>query len=298
MPGHVYWRTGMYADAVRVNEQAITVDEATIRRGVTGADQGSHSFYALAYYPHNIHFLFAAAQMEGRSQLALTAARKLVDSIPFEAYALAPGLEDFRPMPIFAMVRFGMWDAILAEPQPQAELQYATAIWHWSRGLAYVRQGQLDRATNELASLNAIAETDAMRNLTLASFPKAATLLEIASGVLAGELAGAQGDTARMIEQFERAVAVQDELAYIEPPAWFYPVRHSLGAALLQAGRAADAEATYREDLRQHPNNGWSLFGLAESLRAQGKADEATEAHQRFEEAWQRADVKLGSSRY
>ena len=298
MPGHVYWRTGQYADAARVNERAITVDEATIRRGVSGADQGSHSFYALAYYPHNIHFLFAAAQMEGRSGLALTAARKLVASIPVEAYEIAPGLEDFRPMPLFAMVRFGLWTEILAEPQPPIEMQYTTGIWHWARGLAYVRQGQLDRATHELSSLKAIAGTDAMQQLTLASFPKAATLLGIAAHVLDGELAGARGDTVGMIAQFEQAVEIQDGLAYIEPPAWFYPVRHSLGAALLESGRAADAEATYREDLRQHPHNGWSLFGLAKSLRAQGKSAEADEIEQRFTEAWERADVKLSSSRF
>jgi tetratricopeptide (TPR) repeat protein len=137
-----------------------------------------------------------------------------------------------------------------------------------------------------------------MQQLTLASFPKAATLLGIAAQVLDGELAGARGDTAGMIAQLEQAVEIQDGLAYIEPPAWFYPVRHTLGAALLESGRAADAEATYREDLRQHPHNGWSLFGLARSLRAQGKSAEADEIERRFTEAWERADVKLSSSRF
>jgi tetratricopeptide (TPR) repeat protein len=293
MPGHVYWRTGRYQDAVRVNEVAILADEVTIRRGLSGADQGSHSYYSLSYYPHNIHFLFAAAQIQGQSGLALTAARKLVASIPAEAYKAAPALEDFRPM-----VRFGRWDEILAEPQPPAELQYTTAIWYWARGLAYVRQGQPELATIELERLTAIAETDAMQELTLASFPKAATLLGIARGVLAGELAGVRGDTGQMIAQLEQAVEIQDSLAYIEPPAWFYPVRHNLGAALLQAGRAADAEATYREDLRQFPDNGWSQFGLAASLAAQGKTAEAAEAERRFAETWRQADVTLTGSRY
>jgi tetratricopeptide (TPR) repeat protein len=298
MPGHVYWRTGRYLDAARVNETAIAVDEDTIRRGVTGADQGTHSFYALSYYPHNIHFLYAAAQMEGRSQLALTAARKLVSVIPSEAYKAAPALEDFRPMPIFAMVRFGQWGDILAEPQPEAELQYATGIWHWARGLAYLRQGQVDLAEKELAQLNVIAESDAMDELMLASFPPASTLLGIASHVLTGELAAAHGDSVRAIAELEAAVAIQDGLAYIEPPAWFYPVRHSLGAALLEAGRPADAESVYREDLRQYPHNGWALFGLAQSLGDQGKTAEALEVQQRFAEAWQRADVTLTASRY
>lgn len=298
MPGHVYWRTGRYQDAVRVNEDAILADEVTIRRGLSGADQGSHSYYSLSYYPHNIHFLFAAAQMQGQSGLALTAARKLVASIPAEAYKAAPALEDFRPMVLFGQVRFGQWDAILAEPQPAPELQYTTGIWHWARGLAYVRKGQLDLAATELDRLSAIAETDAMQELTLASFPKAATLLEIARGVLAGELAGARGDTAQMIAHLERSVEIQDSLAYIEPPAWFYPVRHNLGAALLQAGRAADAETTYREDLRQFPENGWSQFGLAASLTAQGKTAEAAEVERQFAQTWHRADVTLTGSRF
>ena len=143
-----------------------------------------------------------------------------------------------------------------------------------------------------------IAQTDAMRELSLASFPKAATLLEIAAHVLGGEIAGARGNIDGAVERFEAAVAIQDGLAYIEPPAWFYPVRHNLGAVLLAAGRAAEAEAVYREDLRQYPNNGWSLLGLAQSLEAQGKTAEAQAVRQQFAEAWQQADVTPTSSRY
>ena len=181
MPSHVYWRVGQYPDAGRVNETAIQVDEATFRRGVQGADQGTHAFYSLSYYPHNIHFLFAASQMQGRSELAMTAARKLVAAIPEPAYREVPALEDFRPMPLFAMVRFGKWSEILAEPQPADDLQYTTGIWHWARGLAYVRQGDIDAAQREHEMVTTISQTDAMREQSLASFPKAATLLEIAA---------------------------------------------------------------------------------------------------------------------
>ena len=298
MPAHVYWRVGRYHDAVRMNEQAIHADEASFRRGVSGADQGSHTFYSLAYYPHNIHFLFAAAHMEGRSALAIESARKLVSSIPDEAYREIPALEDFRPMPLFSLVRFGKWGEILEEPRPADDLQYTTAVWHWARGLAYARLGPLDPADRELAQLTALAETDAMKELDLASFPKAATLLEIATHVLAGELAGARGQADEQIARLEQAVAIQDGLPYIEPPSWFYPVRQTLGAVLLGAGRTAEAEAVYREDLRQYPSNGWSMFGLAESLRAQGKAAEAAEAQQQFDDAWQHADVTLTGSRF
>jgi tetratricopeptide (TPR) repeat protein len=271
MPSHVYWRVGQYRDAGRVNEQAIVVDEATLRRGISGADQGSHSFYALAYYPHNVHFLFAASHMQGRGELALTSARKLVAVIPDQAYREVPALEDFRPMPLFAMVRFGRWSEILAEPRPADDLQYTTGIWHWARGLAYLRQGDIVASEREYEQVAAISKTDAMRELSLASFPKAATLLEIATHVLGGELASAGGRADEAMARFQTAVALQDELAYIEPPAWFYPVRHNLGAALLAAGRAGEAEAVYQEDLRQYPNNGWSLLGLSKSLEAQGK---------------------------
>lgn len=298
MPSHVYWRVGQYPDAGRVNEQAILVDEATFRRGVQGADQGSHGFYAMAYYPHNVHFLFAAAHMQGRSELAMTAARKLVSVIPEPAYREVPALEDFRPMPLFAMVRFGKWPEILAEPRPADDLQYTTGIWHWARGLAYLRQGDLGAAEHEYAQVAAISQTDAMREQSLASFPKAATLLEIATHVLGGELESARGNTDGAAARFEAAVEIQDGLAYIEPPAWFYPVRHNLGATLLEAGRAVVAEAVYREDLSQYANNGWSLLGLAKSLEAQGKAAEAQAVQQQFSEAWQHADVTPTASRF
>lgn len=295
MPAHIYWRVGRYHDAARINEHAIRADEVHLVGGTR--DQNAHSFYALAYYPHNIHFLFAAAQMEGRSELALAAARKLVAKIPDQAYRDIPALEDFKPMPLFALVRFGKWQEILQEPQPASQLQYATGIWHWARGLAYVREGQLDQAIAQYEQLSKIAQTDAMKELTLASFPKASTLLNIAANVLAGELAGAHGQTNQAIAKLKEAVRIQDSLSYIEPPSWYYSVRQNLGHALLVAGRAKDAEVVYREDLRQYPHNGWSLFGLAQSLRVQGKTKEAQAVQERFVEAWKYADVKLTASR-
>jgi tetratricopeptide (TPR) repeat protein len=209
-----------------------------------------------------------------------------------------PALEDFRPMPLFAMVRFGKWSEILAEPRPADDLQYTTGIWHWARGLAYLRQGDMIAAEREYQQVFEISQTDAMRDQSLASFPKAATLLEIAVHVLGGELESARGDTDGAVARFEAAVALQDALAYIEPPAWFYPVRHNLGATLLAAGRAAEAQTVYQEDLRQYPNNGWSLLGLSQSLAAQGKTAEALEAQRQFAEAWQQADVAPSSSRF
>lgn len=297
MAAHIYWRTGMYEDAIRINERAIKVDEASRVVGGT-PDNSTHNFYYLSYYPHNIHFVFAGAQMSGQSEKALQFAKKLVANVPDEAIRAVPPLEDFKPMPLFALVRFGRWDEILKEAAPAVDMQYTMGIWHWARGLAFTRQGQFDKAASELKELQAIAKSEAMQKLTLASFPQASTLLTLAAHVLAGELAGAKGDLRTAIAELEAAVAIQDELAYIEPPAWFYPVRQNLGALLMQAGQIKEAEVVYRKDLQQYPLNGWSLFGLAESLKAQGKLSEAQDAQARFQKAFQNADVTLKASRY
>jgi tetratricopeptide (TPR) repeat protein len=297
MPAHTYWRVGRYLDAVRVNEAAIRSDEGYF--GVSGAaDLPSHGRYVFGYYPHNIHFVFAGAQMSGQSALALEAAQKLVSHVSDDAIRQVPGLEAFRPMPLFALVRFGRWDEVLRQPQPPAEFTFATGMWHWGRGLAYTRQGQLGQAETEAAALQTLANTAARPDQPGGARSLNARLLELASSVLQGELAGARGQPDQMIAALERAVAIQDRLAYVEPPSWYYPVRQNLGAALLTLGRAADAEAVYRADLREYPENGWSLFGLAQALRAQGRTAEADALQQRFQDAWQRADVTLTSSRF
>jgi tetratricopeptide (TPR) repeat protein len=291
MPAHTYWRVGRYHDAVEANVHAIHADESYIPdRNARGG------FYSTVYYPHNIHFLYAAALMEGRSETAIAAAGKLVAGVPEAVYREVPALEDFRPTTLFALVRFGKWAEVLAEPAPAADLRYTTGIWHWARGLAFLQTGDLERAQVEQARLAAIAASPEAAQQGLMSLSTAATLLGIASDVLDAELAGARGQSERQLERLEAAVAIQDGLAYMEPPAWFYPVRQSLGAALLEAGRASEAEAVYREDLRQYPENGWSLFGLARSLEAQGRSAEAAEARQRFELAWRHADIRLTSS--
>ncbi|ADE14693.1 Tetratricopeptide TPR_4 [Nitrosococcus halophilus Nc 4] len=292
MPAHIYWRVGRYHKAVVANEHAIHTDEQYI------PDRGAQGLYRLGYYPHNIHFLFAAAQMEGNGQLALEAARKLVASVPEETYPTFPQLEEFRPMPLYALVRFGKWAEILREPKPAAPLQYTGGMWHWARGMAFTKLGQLDSAAQEYEQLIEIGQTPAMAQLVFWSASSGSTLLEIAAHILAGELAGVRGQTGEMIAQFKEAVGIQDNLRYIEPPAWYYPVRHHLGAALLEAGRAAEAEAVYREDLKQYPHNGWSLFGLAQSLREQGQTEAAAAVQKRFEDAWQYADVALTASRF
>lgn len=292
MPAHVYWRVGRYQDAVEANHHAIHSDESYL------PDRSNPGFYGMAYYPHNIQFLFAAAAMSGQSELAIEAARKLVAEVPEAIYAEAPGMEDFLPMPLMALARFGRWEAVLAEPRPAEQYQYATGVWHYTRGLAYVRQSKLEEAAAELTALEALAEKQELKDLVLYSFSPAATNLTLAAHTLRGELAGARGDYDTQVAELEAAVAIQDGFAYIEPPVWYYPVRQSLGAALLAAGRAEEAEAVYRADLKEYPNNGWSLFGLSQSLEAQGETAEADEARVAFEKAWEDADVTLQSSQF
>ena len=236
--------------------------------------------------------------MEGNSTTAIEAARKLVASIPLETYGSLPYLEDFPPIALLTLLRFGKWDDVLKEPQPPAQLKYTNGVWHYARGMALLRLGKLDEAAKELAPVKELAQSEEMQKLGLGSFATVAQLLTMAANTLEGEIAGAQGNNDPMIEHLKTAVKIQDDLPYIEPPAWYFPVRQALGGALLKAGKPAEAETVYRADLRQYPKNGWSLFGLAQSLKAQGKDADAAVAQKQFEEAWQHADVKLTASEF
>jgi tetratricopeptide (TPR) repeat protein len=294
MPAHVYWRTGRYPAAAEANHHAVHSDETYLPdRGVQLTQ-----WYPAAYYNHNVDFLFAAAQMMGDSATAIDAATKLVAGVPADVYSQMPFFEYYLPMRLFALVRFGKWEEILEESQPDPQFQYTNGAWHYGRGLALTRLGRLDEAAEELAQLDELAQTPELAEMIMASFASAQTILQIEAHILAGELAAAQGDFETAISELEAAVALQDGLPYIEPPAMYFPVRQSLGAILLEAGQAEQAEAVYREDLRQYPKNGWSLYGLAQALTAQGKSDEAAEVEQQFAEAWAEADVELTASRF
>jgi len=207
-------------------------------------------------------------------------------------------LQHFSAIPYYALVRFGKWDEILAEPAPEEDLLYPTAVWHYARGIAYARQRKLKEARAELAQVRAIAADPGLAPLRIWGLNPMTSLAEIAAAVLQAEIAAARGDTKTAVAELRKAIAIEDGLIYGEPPDWFYPVRHNLGAVLLEAGRARAAEKVYREDLARFPDNGWSLFGLAQSLRAQGKMQEAAEAQRRFENAWRYADVEITASRF
>ena len=291
MPSHIYMRTGRYADAAEANVQAIKVDEAYI------ATVKPAGVYPMMYYPHNIHFLWAAASMEGCSADAIRAGREVTKGVSPEMVKEMGMIEYFVPTALFALARFGTWSDILNEPAPPPDQPYATGIWHYARGLAFTAIGQLDEATTEQQAV-AAAATAMPPDRIIGDNTPAAALLHIAADTLAGEIAARRGQTDDAVKHLQEAMRAQDALPYSEPPPWYYPARQSLGAVLLAAGRPAEAEAVYREDLERNPENGWSLFGLAQALHARKADAEAAEIDTRYRKAWERADVTLTASRF
>jgi tetratricopeptide (TPR) repeat protein len=295
MPAHIYARVGRWHDAVIANEKAIVADDAylAICRPAPGV-------YPLGYVPHNHHFLWFAATMSGASGTALDAANATWERTSDPELMRMPGFEamqDFALTPIFAMVRFGRWDDIVATPAPEADLPYMVAMWHYAQGIAAVRQERLDDAGTHHAALAKGTEDPAIEGMLVWERYSLVHGVKVAERVLAAEIAGAQGRHEDAVEALRQAVAIEDELPYDEPPAWHLPVRHTLGAMLLAEGRVAEAEAVYREELRRNPENGWSLFGLSQALAAQDHA-EANEVGQRFERAWANADITLTASQF
>ncbi len=289
MPSHIYVRVGRYDDATAANEKATLVDEDYITQC------RAQGIYPAAYYPHNIHFLWMAETYRGRSASALAAARK-TDMKGAHSDPIA--MQQFAITPLATMVRFAMWDQILQEPDFAEDLLYARGFRHYARGMAFAAAGDTRRAEDELAKLEAFAANPDMPEELFFLYNTPATVLTVGTAHLAGEIAMASGDLERAIAHFSRGVRLHGALAYNEPPDWAYPLRHALGAALLEAGRPAEAESVYWDDLADHPENGWALFGLTRSLEAQGRDEEAARAKARFEAAWDDADTKLTSSRW
>ncbi len=290
MPAHIYWRVGRYHDASAANIEAARVDEVYI------AQCNAQGFYPALYYPHNIHFLWAASTMQGRADLSIESALKVAKNVKIEQVKQFPTIEFFRTIPLLSYVRFGRWDEIMAAPEPPAEFSYSQAIRHYARGVALAAQGQLAEARAEQAMIEPIKSTVSISFLDKRDYP-ASLLLDIANALLLGEIKLAEGDYAGAAADFRSAVAFQDRLPYTEPPFWYYPSRQSLGYALLKNDEAAEAEAVYRQDLKDYPRNGWSLFGLSQALEAQGKTGEAAEVKATFATVWQMSDIKLTGSK-
>jgi tetratricopeptide (TPR) repeat protein len=289
MPAHIYWRVGRYNDASEANVRAAAVDESYI------AQCNAQGFYPAMYYPHNIHFLWAASSMEGRSAVAIDAARRVAENVNLEMIDQFPGVEFFHTIPLLALTQFGKWDEILAEPQPRADLEFSNGIWHYVRATAFARKNDLESARAEHARLVPLKDATDVHFLDTIYYP-ATSLLAIADALVLGEIALAEGNLDAAVEHFETAVDTQDQLPYTEPPFWYYPTRHSLGRALLIKGDAAAAEQVYRRDLEDYPHNGWAMYGLIQSLEEQGK--DATGMQHMFDEMWSQADVTLTASTF
>ncbi len=294
MPSHIYIRVGRYHDAAVTNQKAIAVDNDYITQC------HAQGVYPLAYVPHNRHFLWFAATLEGNRKIADEAGQNLAASIDPEMMR-QPGLETlqhFYSIPFFTMTRFGEWDEILQTPQPAADLQYPNGIWHYARGMAYASQGKFSEAEGELQQLTLLANDPELEDLTIWDINNTQSILKVATEVLTGEIAAQQGEYPQAIAHLRQAVTLEDALNYDEPPDWATPARQYLGAVLIQNNDFTSAEQAYREDLAIYPDNGWSLFGLQQSLQAQGKDSAAQKVQQQFESAWQYADVQLTASTF
>jgi tetratricopeptide (TPR) repeat protein len=291
MPSHIYARVGRYADASASNELAVAADEDYI------AQCRAQGVYPMGYYPHNIHFLWSSATMEGRSALAISSARKVASKVTDDMMKELPFLAGFRVPPYFALTRFGQWDEMLKEPAPGDTSPYLKGTWLYARGLALAAKGQLHDADVALAEIRRIAADPAL-NHGLFSPNTAASVFALNPEILAGDIAARRKEFDRALAHLERAVRLEDGLVYTEPAEYHYPARQILADVLLQAGRPREAETVYWDDLRRNPENGWSLFGLAKALRAQDKGTDADIVEARFKKAWAKGDVTLTGSRF
>ena len=291
MPSHIYQRVGRYADAMESNRLAVAADEDYITQC------RAQGLYPMGYYPHNVHFLWFAATADGQSKIATDAARKVASRVEEAQLAQLPLLASFRVVPYWAHVRFGRWQEMLAEPEPPAVSAFLRGAWHYGRGQAFVATGDVAAAERELTALVAVL-TDKSLDQPLFSPNTGRAILSIGVPVLAGEIAAARGEFPNAIARLEEAVRLEDALVYTEPSEWQAPPRLALGAILLEAGRPAEAETVYWEDLRRARDNGWALFGVLQALRAQGKDAQAAIAEARFKKAWARSDITLTSSRF
>ncbi len=288
MPSHIYFRVGRYAVAWASNEAAALVDEQYI------AACKAQGFYPAGYYGHNIHFLWTSAEMEGRYDAALGAARRLVKAVDVPNLAKQMSIAELYGLtPVVTMLRFGKWQAVLAEPAPDKDFTLDTAMWRYARAFALANTGDLRGARAERAQIAQLQKAK-MDRYDAFGVP-AAGMMAVALASVDGEIARKSGDLPGAIAAFRKAQTLEHALPYTEPAYWHRPVSHLLGAALLEAKRPAEAEAVYRDSLTRYRRDGWALMGLAQALKAQGKA--TAEADTSFADAWRRADTTITTSR-
>jgi tetratricopeptide (TPR) repeat protein len=287
MPAHIMQRVGRYEDASEANRRGAEADRTYLA--------GTHppDYYSM-YVGHNYQFLAYSAAMEGRKAETLDAVGKLREVLPEQTLVNMPGFDWYLSEYYMARLRFGLWDQLLAEPAPDSKLPGLTIAYYYSRGSALAATGKVPEARQALADLEKLAaaapaDYGAGNNLGKDVFALSITMLK-------AQIAGAEHDSATQLTLLRKAVTQEDNLSYDEPSAWFFPVRHTLGAQLLESGKAHEAELVYREDLKRNPDNGWALYGLARALEAQQKRREAASTEEKFKAAWAHADIALTRS--
>ena len=279
MPAHIYFRVGRYKDSLATNRAAVKVDETYIQR------YRPQGVYPLAYYPHNVHFVLVSAQMSGQGSTAVEAAQKLSSVIPDDAARAVLIMQPVKAAPYFAHAQFSDPSTVLALADPGADFPYIRAAWRYARGIASMRRGDAQATSAELAEIENITKNTEFKPFEAWNIP-AKDVAVIAATVLRGRIAQMKGDLAGAVREFEAAVALQDKLPYMEPPYWYYPVRQTLGAALALQGEHRKARDVFRESLQKTPNNGWALYGLAQTYERQGLKREARAVEKYLERAW------------
>lgn len=279
MPGHIYYRIGRYHDALQANLDAVAADERYFERSP------SDPFYRNAYYPHNLHFLMAAALMGGDGKTAIEAASKLDKVIDTDFVRLAAVMQPIKAAPYYTHAQFSDPKTILALPDPGDEFVLVKAMWHYARAVAFAADKEVGKASEEIAAIEAIEDKADFKPLTDWQVP-GREIVRTARLVATGREAAARGDLDAAAAAYENAIALQDELAYTEPPYWYYPIRQSLGAVLLRAGRLSEAEQAFRDSLIRTPNNGWALYGLRQLYRQQGDRKAERAAAEALKRTW------------
>jgi tetratricopeptide (TPR) repeat protein len=289
MPAHIMQRIGRYEEAAEANRRGAKADQAYF------AATSAPDYYAM-YLAHNFGFLAYSAAMEGRKAETLASVQSAVQVVPLDMVLMMGDSGWNLSLPYAALVRFGLWDELIALGPPDVRAPGLTAAWLYGRGTALAARGRLKEAREALAALRALQGETSPESA--AGYNALKAILAVAVPIVAARIAASEHHDEEAIAQLRQAVAAEDQLAYNEPSDWFFPARHLLGAQLLIAGRAGEAEAVYREDLKRNPHNGWALYGLVAALERQGKSKEAARTRRELAAAWQHADIRLTASAF
>jgi tetratricopeptide (TPR) repeat protein len=287
MGAHTYTQVGRFRDTVALNKRAVAADEAYF------AMVEDHSLWRYGYHPHNIHYVVMGAFMVGDAATALDYAQRLQGTIPDEVAAGIGWIQAIRQAPYFVYAHLADPRATLALEDPGDRFPFVKAMWHYARGVAYAQLAEPEKAAAEAAAIDALAARDHV-SYPADIAPAVKEVLRIASRVVRGRIAQCRGEWDAAVTQFEAAAQLQDELPYLEPPLWYYPIRQSLGAALMQAGKPREAERVFRQSLKEVPGNGWALFGLLQTQKALGESSAAMRTAKRFEGIWVGPPPDLG----